>query len=297
MSKKLTEYLALTPLEFYRKTRLDLCRIAGCQAGGLSQIFTDDSSTVVFTGTGTQDDPLVATATGTAVDSFYAQDGTLVGDRTVSGGSNILVFNDLTNFEIQTNPNILLSNSINTLLFNAGGACMVGKMGFGFSTAPAATIHIAAGNAGAESAPIKINPGTLMTAPEDGSIEYDGTALWFTVGESRKNISDAGSGFGVPVLHTNVTDITLNAASPVVHLIDTTGVGSTVVVNLPDNLDGTLSGKLFIIKKIAGSQGVSIDGGEANIDGVASQGLSNAQSSIYIIFDGTNYHIISRMGT
>lgn len=53
------------------------------------------------------------------------------------------------------------------------------------NTVPTALLHFDAQTVAAHSAPIKLTGGTLMTVPEDGAFEYDGTHLYFTVGAVR----------------------------------------------------------------------------------------------------------------
>ncbi|WP_035337446.1 hypothetical protein [Dokdonia sp. PRO95] len=45
---------------------------------------------------------------------------------------------------------------------------------------PTATLHIRPGTTAAQSAPIKLSQGTIMTTPERGAIEYDGTSVYIT---------------------------------------------------------------------------------------------------------------------
>lgn len=56
-------------------------------------------------------------------------------------------------------------------------------------TAPTAVLHLAAGTATANTAPLKLSAGTNLTTPENGAFEFDGTNLYFTVGGVRKTIS------------------------------------------------------------------------------------------------------------
>lgn len=61
------------------------------------------------------------------------------------------------------------------------------KVGINISGGPAgalphAQLHISGGNVAARTAPIKIGSGQLMTTPESGAIEYDGTNLYSTNG-------------------------------------------------------------------------------------------------------------------
>lgn len=56
-------------------------------------------------------------------------------------------------------------------------------------TQPTARLHIAAGTASASTAPIKLTSGSLMTATEDGTFEYDGANLYFSIGATRRTIT------------------------------------------------------------------------------------------------------------
>lgn len=55
---------------------------------------------------------------------------------------------------------------------------------------PTATLHIKAGNTGANTAPIKLTAGAVNTTPEAGAIEFDGTNLYFTdSGGTRRQLA------------------------------------------------------------------------------------------------------------
>lgn len=54
-----------------------------------------------------------------------------------------------------------------------------GQMGV-LNTTPSANVHIKGGTATAGTAPLKINAGPVLTTPEVGAIEFDGTNLYFT---------------------------------------------------------------------------------------------------------------------
>jgi hypothetical protein len=57
------------------------------------------------------------------------------------------------------------------------------------TTAATAKLHLAAGTAAANTAPIKLTAGTNMATPENGAFEFDGTNLYFTVGGVRKTVT------------------------------------------------------------------------------------------------------------
>lgn len=63
-----------------------------------------------------------------------------------------------------------------------------GNVGIGLVN-PSAFLHIKAGTATANTAPIKLTAGTNLTTPEDGAFEYDGTNLYFTTSTGRKTVT------------------------------------------------------------------------------------------------------------
>ena len=80
------------------------------------------------------------------------------------------------------------------------------------NTTPTAKLHIAAGAAGANTAPLKLTSGTNMTTPEAGAIEWDGSRLYATqtTGPTRQTLaylSDVGG-----VTDGDKGDITVSAS-------------------------------------------------------------------------------------
>ncbi len=62
------------------------------------------------------------------------------------------------------------------------------KMGIGVT--PTAVLHLKAGTASANTAPLKLTAGTNLTTPEAGAVEWDGTNLYITQsGGTRKTIA------------------------------------------------------------------------------------------------------------
>jgi hypothetical protein len=96
------------------------------------------------------------------------------------------------------------------------------NLGIGGITSMTAKVHIAAGTATAGTAPLKLTPGTVLTSPENGAVEYDGTNYYVTQGTTRYVLSKtlAGqltTGFSISSLaaFTAVTDIlTVTGAQP-----------------------------------------------------------------------------------
>ena len=59
-----------------------------------------------------------------------------------------------------------------------------GNMGIGVAS-PTAYLHLKAGTASANTAPLKFTSGTVLTTPESGAVEFDGTHFYGTAGVSR----------------------------------------------------------------------------------------------------------------
>jgi hypothetical protein len=63
-----------------------------------------------------------------------------------------------------------------------------GNVGIG-TTDPTAYLHLKAGTATASTAPLKFTSGTLLTAPEAGAMEFDGTQLYFSPSTTRNMLA------------------------------------------------------------------------------------------------------------
>lgn len=80
--------------------------------------------------------------------------------------------------------NILKGSAVGTTLLTLGNNLNVGIA----KATPTARLHLGAGTATANTAPLKLTSGTNLTTPENGAMEFDGTNLYFTVGGVRKTI-------------------------------------------------------------------------------------------------------------
>lgn len=125
-------------------------------------------------------------------------------------GNAIIKTGTITGFS--TNSEIRLDNSVGAQLrfsnaraaFDGSGVHMFGNSGsfteqltilgsgsggIGIrNTSPTALLHIAAGTATANTAPLKITDGTKLTTPEEGAMEYASDVLYFTEGSTRKKV-------------------------------------------------------------------------------------------------------------
>jgi hypothetical protein len=96
----------------------------------------------------------------------------IVGETASGGGGNLHFQTGSGSYGTYTTKMIVLKN---------------GNVGIGQNT-PTAYLHLKAGTATAGTAPIKLTSGTNLTTPENGTLEYDGTNLYFTTGGVRKTI-------------------------------------------------------------------------------------------------------------
>lgn len=80
-----------------------------------------------------------------------------------------------------TSTNVALYTSATGGTNNYAAIFNAGNVGIG-TAAPTAQLHIAAGLATAGTSPLKFTTGTLLTSPEVGAMEYDGSRAYFTNG-------------------------------------------------------------------------------------------------------------------
>lgn len=108
-------------------------------------------------------------------------------------------------------------NSVNSFFIDGN----TNNMAIGFTT-PTAKIHLPAGTATANTAPIKLTSGVNLTTAETGALEYNGTNLFFTrTGTTRETVWTGNSGASAPatgtgglILNWFGTDITTICGNP-----------------------------------------------------------------------------------
>ncbi|MDA1558303.1 hypothetical protein PDK45_25580 [Bacillus cereus] len=109
--------------------------------------------------------------------------GTSAGNPLTTGSNNILIGYGVNALTDTTSNHLNIGNVIK-------GDLIKRQIGIGVDAISAA-LHLKANSAEAGSAPLKFNPGTLMTTPETGAWEFDGTNLYFTINGVRKRIQVA----------------------------------------------------------------------------------------------------------
>ncbi|MEQ1875074.1 MAG: hypothetical protein ABL958_00415 [Bdellovibrionia bacterium] len=87
----------------------------------------------------------------------------------------------------------------------------MGNVGIG-QTTPTAVLHLKAGTATANTAPLKLTSGTNLTTPEAGAIEFDGTKLYYTDNQGtpvRREIATVGGSGDNLGNHTATTNLVM----------------------------------------------------------------------------------------
>ena len=107
------------------------------------------------------------------------------------------------------------------------------KVSIGTSASPTAKLVLGAGTSAAGTAPLKLMPGTVLTSPEDGAMEYDGTDYYFTQGTTRYKLSK-----------TLARQLTTDFGAPSV------APGSTATVTL--SIPGVAAGDVVTVSANAG---------------------------------------------
>lgn len=97
-----------------------------------------------------------------------------------------------------------------------------GKLGLG-QTTPTARLHISAGTATANTAPLKFTSGTNLTTAEAGSMEYNGTNLFFSPSTTRMTVWVGNDGAVAPA--TNLIGV----------IVDYYGSSATRVLTTPNS--------------------------------------------------------------
>jgi hypothetical protein len=117
----------------------------------------------------------------------YTTAGLLVADlgRIYCDGNILIQGNGSSNYIIAAIGGSAASNEIYRIT-SAG----IGISGAGATkvTSPSAYLHLGAGEAGVGKAPLKFALGTTLTAAETGTVEFNGTNLFFTPGVTRNSI-------------------------------------------------------------------------------------------------------------
>jgi hypothetical protein len=181
------------------------------------------------------------------------------------------------------------------------GSLWVGKTGTQLSTS---NLQLGPGTATAGTSPLKFTStsAVLLTTPEDGAMEYDGTSLYFTVGSTRSKVqfqggADAGNlvitsnsanalavganGTTNPVLNVNAsassvaTGLTIVGAAVASGLaVQVTSSGTNEALTIDAKGSGTIG-----LNTVSTTSGAVTIGNATSLAGVAVNGPANITSS------------------
>lgn len=130
---------------------------------------------------------------------------------------------------LQQNGGIRIGSTFATSTVVASNVLAVAlKLGIGVS-APTASLHVQAGTATANTAPVKFTSGTNLTTPEAGAMEYNGTLSFTDSGAVRKDVA-------LKTTYTpSLTPASVSAGAPAEQTFTVTGLATTdtVTVNAP----------------------------------------------------------------
>jgi hypothetical protein len=127
-----------------------------------------------------------------------------------------------------------------------------GNTGYGVN--PSARVQIAAGTATVGTAPLKLTAGTVLSTPEDGAVEFDGTDLFLTENSTRYKLSKilAGqltTGFGSP---------SLSAYNSITTTLSVAGAQPGDVVNVSANTGAVNPASIIITAYVTSTNTVTL---------------------------------------
>lgn len=180
-----------------------------------------------------------------------------------------------------TIPMQFATNGVNRFTLYAGGnANFANSLGLGSVSSPTARIHLPAGTSTAGTAPFKFTSGTNLSSVESGSMEYDGTYLYFSPVATRKIVT----------YRKNVT----SAVAALTASVDSCVVASgSFTVTLPNPSTVGNGAEITVKKTSTSASTVTISASAGTIDGATTQTLTTQYSSFTFVSDGSiNWWII-----
>jgi hypothetical protein len=145
---------------------------------------------------------------------------------------------------------------------------------------PTARFHLPAGTTTAATAPLKFTSGSNLTTVESGSMEYDGTHLYFSPVATRKIVT----------YRKSVSAVTSSLTASVDSLLAASG---TFTITLPNPSTVGNGAEISVKKTSTGASTVTISASAGTIDGATTASLTTQYSSYTFVSDGsTNWWII-----
>jgi hypothetical protein len=184
-------------------------------------------------------------------------------------------------FATNTTKNMVLATN-NTERIRISGTN--GNIGIGVAT-PTAAVHLVAGTATANTAPLKFNSGTLLSTPESGAVEFDGTHYYGTISGTRYQLDQQSTGATTTAsngLNKSGNDIRLGGNLTAATTIGTTSTNTLNITGLQtgtasDSLVTILNGKISKISQAViqdsttAGNGLTLNGLNVQLGGTLSQ--------------------------
>ena len=180
------------PLKFTSGTNLTTPEAGAVEFDGTNLFFTTGSTrqiAVAATSALTSSRIPFATTNGRLTDSSKLTYGATADTLHVEGSSANTLFELTRAGEITYKYNINSSNVLNITNSTSDSEYYFARGNkFGIGVSATARLHVVGGTATANTAPIKLTAGTNLTTPEAGTIEFNGSNLFFTTGSTRSTI-------------------------------------------------------------------------------------------------------------
>ena len=168
----------------------------------------------------------------------------------LSGETAINTFNPDTNARGVINGKTIRMNiaGVQKLIMDS-----LGRIGLGVAS-PLAYLHLSAGTATAGTAPLKFTSGTVMTTPEAGAAEYNGTDWFVTIGTTRYVLVRAAAALTAGrVSYNEAGGIQADSANLLFDGTNLTCLGTVAGTNIPTLASGVYTPTLTNVANLDSS--------------------------------------------
>src|ERR1039458_2381538 len=145
-------------------------------------------------------------------------------------------------------------------------------------------VTIQPGTTSAGTAPLKFISGSLLTTPETGAVEYDGTHLWLTIGSTRYQLDQQSGGSGITRSISSISSATnagSSAGTDYVYL-----VSGTTTLTLPTAASNT---NRYTVTNTGTNTVTVATTSSQTIDGSSTATLPLANMSLDFVSNGSNW--------
>jgi hypothetical protein len=165
---------------------------------------------------------------------------------------------------IYLNPTVTAAADFRAIEVTRGKSIINGPVTVNSASAPTAGLLLGAGSAAAGAAPLKLTTGTILSTPENGAIEFDGTDLYLTENTSRYKLAKTIGG----QITTSFGGISLSAFTAITNTLTVAGAQPGDVVNVSANSGATNSPSLIITAYVTSANTVTLQAYNASSSAV-----------------------------